>query len=79
MYKVMFDNGPSGVLYVLKRVAIQVTEDGRIGITLLKPGQRHSVLQSVSFGGSVDKVVEPERKMFWLVFGSTLRAMGVIK
>lgn len=79
MYKVMFDNGPSDVLYVLKRVAIPVTEDGRIGITLLKPGQRHLILQSASFGGSVDKVVEPERKMFWLVFGPTLRAMGVIK
>lgn len=79
LFKIVYDKFPDGVTYVTRHALIQVTEDNRTRTRHLTTLERVWLLQMASFIGTIDKVTEPERKMFWLTFGPTLRAMGVIK
>lgn len=79
LYKITFDKFPAGAVYVTRHALVQVTEDNRTRTRHLTTPKRVRLLEKASFIGTIDKVTEPERKMFWLVFGPTLRAMGVIK
>lgn len=79
LFKITYDKFPDSSVYVTRHALIQVTEDNRTMARHLTTPERVWLLQRASFIGTIDKVAEPERKMFWLVFGSTLRAMGVIK
>lgn len=79
LFKIVYDKAPEGVSYVARHALVQVTSDGRRRIRHLTTLERVWLLQMASCLGTIDKVVEPERKMFWLVFAPALRAMEVIK
>ena len=79
LFKITYDKFPDGPVYVTRHALIQVTKDNRTRARHLTALERVWLLQRASFIGTIDKVTEPERKMFWLVFGPTLRAMGAIK
>ena len=78
LFKLIFDGYPDNVVYLVRRVLICVHANGAYETKRLAMPPK-AWLEWASAHGSVDKVVEPERKMFWLAFGHTLRAMGVIK
>ncbi len=79
LFKITYDQTPEGVLYVTRHALVQVTSAGHWRTRYLTTLERVQLLQMASCIGTIDKVVEPERKMFWLTFAPTLRALGVIR
>lgn len=79
LYKIVYDKAPEGVSYVTRHALVQVTSDGRYRTRHLNTLERVWLLNMASCMGTIDKVVEPERKMFWLTFAPILRSMGAIK
>ena len=80
LFKIVYDDRPpEDVSYVTRHAVVHITADGRSTTKHLTTIERVWLLQLASCIGTIDKVTEPERKMFWLVFAPTLRNMGVIK
>ena len=79
LYKITYDKFPDAPVYVTRHALVQTDRDARYRTRHLTTLERVSLLSKAACEGTIDKVVEPERKMFWLVFGPTLRTMGVIK
>lgn len=77
MYKITWDTG--AISYLLKRVMIGYNPDGSVAIFILGTDGYGYYKQMASRFGVLDKVLEPERKMFWLCYGDKLRTMGVIR
>lgn len=74
MYKMIT---PSGVWYITRKFLVTVFDNGGHRVYTLKPGEFYQKMRWAFF--PIDKVVEPERKMFWLAFAPILRTMGVIE
>lgn len=80
LFKITYDDRPpENISYVTRHAVIHITADGRSSVNHLTTLERVWLLQLASCIGTIDKVVEPERKMVWLAFAPTLRAIGVIK
>lgn len=79
LYKVTHAELDNNVVYLAKRVFVYVTASGRYSIERVNKSRRTWLLENAAFFGTIDTVTKTEAKMFWLVFGPTLRAMGVIK
>lgn len=74
MYKMIL---PTGVCYITRKFTAAVRESGEYRVRALKPGEFYMYMRWVDC--PIDKVVEPERKMFWLSFNNVLRGMGICK
>ena len=74
MYKVI---APVGVWYITHKFMVMVLNNGKHRVVPLRPGEFNMCMRWAGY--PIDKVVEPERKMFWLTFAPALRTMGVIK
>ena len=80
LFKITYDDRPpENVSYVTRHAVVHITADGRPLVKHLTTLEHMWLLQMASCIGTIDKVTEPERKMFWLSFAPTLRNMGVIK
>lgn len=74
MYKIIT---PWGVWYITRKFLVAVFNTGECHAYVLKPGEFYRRMRWALF--PIDKVVEPERKMFWLAFNNVLRGMGICK
>jgi hypothetical protein len=74
MYKIIT---PNGVWYITRKVLVSVLDTGESRAYVLKPGEFYQRMRWAIF--PIDKVVEPERKMFWIAFNNVLRGMGICK
>lgn len=77
MYKITWD--AVGFSYLLKHAVVYYNREGRVTIHKLDTGTYAQCKRVASRFGTLDKVLEPERKMFWLCYGKKLRAMGIIR
>lgn len=77
MYKITWN--ADRFSYLLKRAVVHCNREGRVDIYKLDPGTYTRCKRVASIFGTLDKVLEPERKMFWLCYGEKLRTMGVIR
>lgn len=76
LYKITYDKR---VKYIAGHALVHISNEGRCSARHISATERTYLIQLESCIGTIKKVEEPERKMFWLAFGPTLRAMGVIK
>lgn len=76
LYKITYDKR---VKYIAGHALVHISNEGRCSVRRMSALERQYLIQLEHFCGTIKEVAEPERKMFWLVFGPTLRTMGVIK
>ena len=74
MYKII---APTGVCYITRKFMAIVLTNGSHRVQALSPGAFNDCMRWCIY--PIDKVVEPERKMFWLTFNNVLRGMGICK
>lgn len=67
------------VSYVIRHAAVHYNPCGTITVKHLSTLERVWLMQKAGALGTIDKVIEPERKMFWLAFSNQLRNIGAIK
>ena len=78
LYKITWDFNKC-VSYVVRHAVVHYNPCGTTTVRHLSTIERVCLMRKAGVLGSIDTVVEPERKMFWLAFAPILRTMGVIK
>lgn len=78
MYKIDWDTG--AISYVMAHGVVSYDRyRSATKVCCITPSQRRWMLKVASVVGSIDKVLEPERKMVYLAFGTELRNVGAIR
>lgn len=78
MYRI--DWGTGALSYVMSHGLVSYDRyRSATKVRRITASQRRWMLKVASAIGSIDKVLEPERKMVYLAFGTELRNTGVIK
>lgn len=78
LFKISYDTSDKTVTYVTRYVVVHHNASST-SIERINNADRAWLLQMGSAIGSVDKVIGPERKAFWLCYNRELRAMGACR